>query len=113
MAKVFAPNTQYTGLSASVMFLNGVAETDNENLLEWFESRGYTVERHEVEQEDISIEKMTVAQLKEYAKAQMIYLGDASKKDDILAVIVQHEQQDQKPDTEPDKEDKAPSDGEE
>lgn len=45
MAKVKAPNKQYTGLSATVMFVNGVGETDNEQLLQWFESKGYTVER--------------------------------------------------------------------
>lgn len=49
MAKVIAPNNQYTGLSASVMFVKGVGETDNEHLLQWFESRGYTVERQEPE----------------------------------------------------------------
>jgi len=44
MAKVIAPNKQYTGLSATVMFVNGVGETDNENLLQWFEEKGYTIE---------------------------------------------------------------------
>ncbi|MCY9734164.1 hypothetical protein M5X17_10435 [Paenibacillus alvei] len=44
MAKVYAPNKQYSGLSASVMFVKGVGETDNFHLLEWFESRGYEVE---------------------------------------------------------------------
>lgn len=45
MAKVYAPLQDYNGISASVTFVNGVGETDNENLLEWFEERGYTVER--------------------------------------------------------------------
>ena len=45
MAKVYAPLKEYNGISASVTFVNGVGETDNENLLEWFEERGYTVER--------------------------------------------------------------------
>ena len=45
MAKVFTPLKDYNGISASVTFVNGVGETDNENLLEWFEERGYTVER--------------------------------------------------------------------
>lgn len=47
MAKVYAPLKDYNGISASVTFVNGVGETDNENLLEWFEERGYTVERDE------------------------------------------------------------------
>ncbi|WP_157259342.1 hypothetical protein [Paenibacillus sp. GM2] len=49
MAKITAPNTQYNGLSATVMFVNGVGETDDPHLLEWFESRGYTVEQSEPE----------------------------------------------------------------
>jgi len=52
MAKVIAPNQQYNGLSAGVMFINGVGETDNPHLLEWFESKGYTVEYTETEQEE-------------------------------------------------------------
>lgn len=107
MAKVSAPNTQYTGLSASVMFLNGIGETDNENLLQWFEEKGYLVEREEIEQADIPIDQMTVPQLKAYAKSQSIDLGGAGKKDEILAVIQQHEQQDQQ------QEDKEPPDVEE
>lgn len=51
MAKVIAPNSQYTGLSATVAFVNGVGETDNENLLQWFEEKGYTVIRPEPETE--------------------------------------------------------------
>ena len=42
--KVFAPNRQYTGISASVSFCNGVGETENPRLLHWFKSHGYEVE---------------------------------------------------------------------
>lgn len=91
MAKVIAPNQQYSGLSATVMFVNGVGETDDLHLLEWFKSRGYTVEHTEPEkgenQDDIPIEKMTVAQLKEYAAKHEIDLGEATKKEDVLKVI--------------------------
>ncbi|MGG3840769.1 hypothetical protein ABEV00_27570 [Paenibacillus thiaminolyticus] len=52
MAKVYAPNKQYTGVSASVPFVNGVGETANPHLLQWFENRGYTVERLEPEGTD-------------------------------------------------------------
>lgn len=47
MAKVYTPLQGYNGISASVEFVNGVGETDNENLLEWFEEKGYTVERED------------------------------------------------------------------
>ncbi|WP_313347499.1 hypothetical protein [Lacrimispora sp.] len=42
--KVFAPNKQYTGMSASVSFCNGVGETEDPRLLHWFKSHGYEVE---------------------------------------------------------------------
>ena len=44
MAKIYAPNKEYTGISASVPFMNGVGETDKPELLEWFKARGYEVE---------------------------------------------------------------------
>ncbi len=43
MAKVFSPNKQYSGVSASVTFVNGVGETKDKNLLEWFKQHGYKV----------------------------------------------------------------------
>lgn len=52
MAKVIAPNKEYTGISAGVTFANGVGETDNPHLLEWFESKGYEVEKEPVIEED-------------------------------------------------------------
>ncbi len=42
--KVYAPNKQYTGVSASVSFCNGVGETDDPFLINWFHSHGYEVE---------------------------------------------------------------------
>lgn len=49
MAKIYAPNKQYSGVSASVPFANGVGETNIPHLIEWFKGHGYTVK--EVEQE--------------------------------------------------------------
>ncbi|MTI56151.1 hypothetical protein [Geosporobacter ferrireducens] len=39
------------------------------------------------ETEEKSLEQMTVAELKEYAKSQDIEIGKTSKKEDILALI--------------------------
>lgn len=44
MAKIICPNAEFTGVSASVEFVNGVGETENEHLIEWFKDRGYIVE---------------------------------------------------------------------
>lgn len=55
--KVYAPNKEYTGVSASVAFCNGVGETDDVHLLEWFRNRGYEVEETEVPKEESNPEK--------------------------------------------------------
>jgi hypothetical protein len=49
MVKILCPNKQYSGVSASVTFVNGVGETDNPQLIDWFKSHGYNVEGSEPE----------------------------------------------------------------
>lgn len=44
MAKIYAPNKRYCGVSAGVEFVNGVGETDDPRLIKWFKSKGYKVE---------------------------------------------------------------------
>ena len=39
--KIYAPVKNTNGVYASVNFVNGVGETDNPKLIEWFRSRGY------------------------------------------------------------------------
>lgn len=51
MAKIYAPNKQYTGISASVMFVNGVGETSDPHLIKWFRERGYKVVEDAQEEE--------------------------------------------------------------
>lgn len=51
MAKIFAPNNQYTGISASVRFVNGVGETSDPHLIKWFQERGYKVVEDAQEEE--------------------------------------------------------------
>lgn len=43
MARIIAPNKDYTGESASVTFIKGVGETSDAYLIEWFKEHGYTV----------------------------------------------------------------------
>ena len=58
MAVIKSPNQEYTGTSAGVTFVNGVGNTDNENLIEWFRDHGYEVEIDaEVSTEEDSGEK--------------------------------------------------------
>ena len=49
--KMYAPNKEYTGISAGVPFVNGVGETSDPHLISWFKRSGYEVEEPEPEPE--------------------------------------------------------------
>ena len=42
--KIYAPVKSTTGIYASVLFVNGVGETDDPALIQWFIEHGYEVE---------------------------------------------------------------------
>lgn len=80
--KIFAPNKNANGVYASVMFVNGVGETNKPSLIKWFKDHGYRVEEErtvdtaiekvleiaeEVPEKDL--EDMTPNELREWAKA--------------------------------------------
>ena len=44
MAKILAPNKDYAGVSAGVVFSNGAGNTDDPYRISWFRAHGYTVE---------------------------------------------------------------------
>lgn len=52
--KIFSPVKTYTGMSASVPFCNGVGETEDPHLIEWFKDYGYEVEEVETATVDTS-----------------------------------------------------------
>lgn len=43
MAKIIAPNQNYSGISAGVVFYDGEGQCEDARLLDWFEVRGYKV----------------------------------------------------------------------
>ena len=43
MAKILAPNKQHDGVSAGVAFNEGIGETSDPYLIEWFKTKGYKV----------------------------------------------------------------------
>lgn len=43
--KIYAPVKDFDGLRNNVRFVRGVGETEDQQLAEWFLSRGYTVEK--------------------------------------------------------------------
>ena len=54
--KIYAPVKGTNGVYASVRFVNGVGETDNPRLIEWFKTHGYKIEKS-VEKCEKTIEK--------------------------------------------------------
>lgn len=79
--KIYAPVKNASGVWCSVLFVNGVGETDNPHLINWFKKHGYKIEETQpiVEKESIldevveSIEPdfdgMTPNELREWMKA--------------------------------------------
>lgn len=45
--KIYAPVKDSNGVWCSVRFVNGVGETDNPHLIDWFKKHGYRVEECE------------------------------------------------------------------
>jgi hypothetical protein len=95
MAKIYAPNKQYTGISASVAFAKGVGETDNPTLIEWFIEHGYEVEEEDKKQdppkEPGKFDGMDADQLKAYAAEHNIEIGNSTSVNGILKKIIDAE----------------------
>ena len=100
--KIYAPVKDANGVYASVRFVNGVGETDNPRLIEWFRSHGYKIEEvnlvkevpnDEIETSNDEIEpdfdSMNPNELRDWAKANG--LGGAIKntrnKEKLLELI--------------------------
>lgn len=105
MAKIYAPNKQYNGISASVAFAKGIGETDNPILLAWFKDHGYEVEKLQKDdnqdppKEPGRFDGMDVEQLKVYAADHNIEIGNSSSVNGILKKIADAEKE---PDKVPD-----------
>jgi len=52
--KIYAPNKDYCGVSATVGFINGVGETDDPDLIVWFKEHGYKVGKSKKTGNDIT-----------------------------------------------------------
>lgn len=90
MAKIYAPNKEYTGVSASVPFVNGVGESDNPVLLGWFRDNGYVVEHAETlpgGDKPLDKDKMNKEQLLAIATAEGVTVPDGATKADIVKLI--------------------------
>ena len=100
MTKIHAPNKRYTGIVAGVSFIDGVAETDNEYLIGWFDEKGYEVIREEDTAADLDdkedaeeavrkeLEELTVPELKKRASDAKIEGYSDMKKDKLIQAII-------------------------
>ena len=75
MAKIICPNKEYTGVSASVSFCNGVGETEDPRLIKWFKDHGYTVIDKEKAQIDGEKEEVTATEKEMYTKKALEGMG--------------------------------------
>ena len=103
MAKITAPNEEFTGKRGNVGFIDGVAETDDPTMIAYFRRHGYGVEDgKKASKKDAGdqsgafpegepVESWTADQLKAYAAANEVDLGGATKKADIFAAITAHQ----------------------
>lgn len=96
MAKILAPNKGYSGLSAGIQFLDGVGECTDPYLIDWFRSKGYTVELDAAElslsvpdpgEDDEVLGDMTVDELRGYAECYGIDIGKSTSREGILKKI--------------------------
>lgn len=100
--KIYAPVKDFNGWRNNIRFINGVGETDNPQFIEWFKSRGYTVENVEiiekcVETPEIPIEKceepdfdaMTPNELRDWARANGLggKIKNTRNKEKLLEII--------------------------
>ncbi len=90
MAKIYAPNKQYTGITASIGFAKGVGETSDPYLIDWFKSHGYEVEEEakvDNESDENEFKGKSVEELKAYAEEHCIDIGNSTSINGILKKI--------------------------
>lgn len=98
--KIYAPVKDISGVRASVRFVNGVGETDDPYLLEWFISHGYRIEsigkiQSEILDEIIAdsnepdFDSMTPNELREWAKVNGFggQIKNIRNKEKLLEII--------------------------
>lgn len=87
MAKIKAPNKDYTGVSAGVSFVKGEAETDDTWVIGWFKNKGYEVVEEQAPEQPKPPEKLTVDELKAELDKLGIEYKSGDKKEVLLALF--------------------------
>jgi hypothetical protein len=98
MAKIYAPNKQYSGVVATVTFVDGVGETNSPHLIDYFDRKGYTIKDKQAEKEqdnnvkledtdEKNIEDMSYPDLKKMAKKIGVKDSHKMKKEKLVEVL--------------------------
>lgn len=85
MARIYAKNKKYNGISAGINFVNGVGVSTDSHLLFWFEENGYCILPE--------LDEMNYKELTEYAKSKGLN-GIGMKKDELLHMLKEKEESD-------------------
>lgn len=104
--KIYAPVKDATGTWATVRFRNGVGETNDPKLIEWFKAHGYKVETtndfippkqdeadfvgiNELVDDEPDFESMTPNELRDWAKANGLggVIKNTRNKEKLLELI--------------------------
>lgn len=83
MAKIQTPVKGYTGIIASIPFVNGIGETENKWAIQWFKRKGYKV----IQEKKIDYNSLTVKELRVIAKEKGIEGYSDMKKDELIQAL--------------------------
>lgn len=81
--KVYSKVPTANGIYASVNFQNGVGETDNPHLLDWFKKHGYTLESDLVPYDEVFEETPVTEDTKPEKTEEVPMMGVGDEPDEI------------------------------